>query len=258
MSRIGFVAMESDVSDVIYLTWLVDADTAKKLLPAGMRLWERDGKTLLTILTYRHGNFGPASMGRFRRILPSPMQSNWRLYLANEEGNTAGVRTVYFLKNIMDSALYAFGTRMFSDIMQTHLADRFAYDIGREMAGLDIRSGAGSAPELSFRAVARESGHLAPAFGRLFASWQAAVTDIALQDAAVCQADRHDRLVVAGIDLPIDVAQVLPFEVSAGSLECPFLDQFSTVEGPLCFVVPRVKFRVLSERLADIAGSSAI
>jgi hypothetical protein len=78
MSRLPFLTLHSDVRDVVYVSWLVDAAAAQQLLPAGVTLWQRGGKTPFTVLTYRHGHFGPALLGPLRRLLPSPLQSNWR------------------------------------------------------------------------------------------------------------------------------------------------------------------------------------
>lgn len=242
MSRIGFLKMESDVTDVVYLTWLVDARAAQAFVDPGVRLWERDGKTLFTALTYKHGHFGPAFLGRLRGIFPSPMQSNWRLYL-DDSGS------VYFLKNIMSSLPYVFGTRMFSDIMQTHLAAKFKHDGGGQRFELDIQSGGGSSPALSCKTSAAKAKALTPPFRAVFDSWDAAVAYIACQDKAIARAERFERTVISEISLPIDVRQVLPLDVPEDSASCPLLAQFPSAEGPFAFVVPRVKFRVLSEVL---------
>lgn len=52
------------------------------VVPPGVSLIQKGGHTLLTVLTYRHGHFGPAFLGPLRKLLPSPLQSNWRVYLA--------------------------------------------------------------------------------------------------------------------------------------------------------------------------------
>ena len=119
-SHLPFLTLESDVRDVVYLTWMMDAATAQAMVPGGVRLWQRNGLTPFSILTYRHGHFGPALAGPARRLLPSPLQSNWRFYL-EEPGK------VYFVRNVMDSTLHALGTRIFSDILPTHLPERFVH-----------------------------------------------------------------------------------------------------------------------------------
>lgn len=95
MARLPFLTLASEVRDVIYVSWLVDAGAAQALLPAGVALWQRNGKTPLTVLTYRHGHFGPAMLERLRRLLPSPLQSNWRLYLAHTPPGAPDVACVF-------------------------------------------------------------------------------------------------------------------------------------------------------------------
>lgn len=236
MRRLPFLTLESDVSDVVYLTWMVDAQAVQALAPPGVPLWERDGKTPFTILSYRHGDFGPSFLGRLRRMLPSPLQSNWRLYAA-QPGQ------VVFLKNILSNPLYALGTRLFSDALQSHYPARFRHQPAGAVFRTDIASGDGSAPAL--RADVRIAAE--KTFPSQFDDWQQAVRFLACQDEALAQVARTDALALAQIQLPIDLTQVQPLEAVA--VHCPFLDQLGDIGEPFCFVVPEVKFRVLSERL---------
>src|SRR5262249_8404586 len=77
------VAFLSDITDVIYVNYLVEADRLEPFVPLGLEL-QRLGRTgryaLFTHLTYRHGHFGPRLFGPLRRLLPSPVHSNWRIY----------------------------------------------------------------------------------------------------------------------------------------------------------------------------------
>ena len=118
LSHLPFPTLRSDVRDVVYLNWLVDVSKVAHLVPAGLRLWQHNGLTPLTVLTYRHGDFGPEAAGPMRWLFGSPLQSNWRLYLQDDEGIPA---SVLFLSNIVDSTLYAAGARL-SDALPTHLA----------------------------------------------------------------------------------------------------------------------------------------
>ena len=244
MRRLPFVQMASDVRDVVYLTWLVDAAAARALLPAGVTLRERDGLTPFTILSYRHGHFGPAFFGPLRRLFPSPLQSNWRLYLEGE-----GAATVWFVKNIMDSLAYAAGTRLFSDIMQTHLAERFVCERRGDAVDVAIGAGQGSAADFFCSAATGGERRLPPRFGALFDNWHQAVAALALQERAIGWSERFHRLVSAEIALPVDVDSVLPLRVAPGAWHCPLLDQLGPVGEPFGFLVPAVPFRVLSERL---------
>lgn len=245
-SCLPFLKMESEVSDVVYLTWLVNAERAQALVQPGVRLWQHEGKSLFTVLTYKHGNFGPALAGPLRKLFPSPMQSNWRFYLANE---THRGPAVWFVKNIMDSLPYAFGTRMFSDIMQTHLAE--SIEVRRSANGMQVAigGGEGSAPSLHARPAFATGRRLPPAFECALGDWDQAVQFLVTQHVAIGYAERLDALAVAGIELPIDVAQVEPLDVADGGAHCSLLDLFPDAEGPFAFLVPQVKFAVVSEEI---------
>jgi len=247
MARLGFMHMASEVTGVVYLTWLVDTKAASLLAP-GVQLRDDAGLTPLTILSYRHGHFGPRRIGRMRRLLPSPLQSNWRLYLdTGPFVPDAGKHSVYFLKNIMDSLPYVAGTRLFSDIMQTHLADSFALTGDDGLWRIAIGAGQGSAP--AFFCTAREAAEnlLPDAFAARFGSWRDAVTALALQDRAIGWSDRQQRMVAAEIALPVAVDTVLPLQLI--DCDCPMLAPLGAVGAPFAFLVPRVHFEVLSEGL---------
>lgn len=252
MSRLPFMRLASDVSDVVYLTWLVPVTACAHLVPPGVRLWQREGLTPFTALTYRHAHFGPSLAGPLRWLFPSPLQSNWRLYLADAPKGVAPVRTVLFLKNVMDSVVYTFATRMFSDALRTHLAARFVHVREGDLLRTDIQPGEGSAPALS--STVRRAGErvLPPGFGTAFDSWRAAVEFLACQDAAVAPVDLdagRDALAFAEIRLPIDVPAVLPAQVVGEPPRCAALAELPPVHGPFCFVVTRVPFQVVSERV---------
>jgi hypothetical protein len=250
LSRLPFPVLKSDVADVVYVTWMVDARAAAAVLPDGLRVWERDGKTPLTVLTYRHGHFGPALAGPLRRLFPSPLQSNWRLYLDGPLPPGAPPQTVWFLENMMDSGAYVAATRLFSDIMRTHRPARF--DHGRVGEGVTTRiePGAGSAPSFACTVAPAAQPVLPPAFAAAFASWDDAVTMLACQDAALGWSARLGKLVLSHIDLPIPLDAVRPL-VPAAPVACSLLDALPATGEPLCFLVPEVPFRVLSERAAE-------
>jgi hypothetical protein len=238
-SRLPFLTLESDVHDVLYLTWMMDAAAAQAMLPAGVRLWQRNGLTPFSVLTYRHGHFGPALAGPARRLLPSPLQSNWRFYL-EEPGK------VYFVRNIMDSALHALGTRLFSDILPTHLPQRFVHARDGQQYRTIIEPGAGSAPLLEAHARPAARRELPADFAGAFASWEQAIGFLACQDTAVIEVPGLGRLAESKISLPIPLDEALPLEATA--VNCPMAGASAGM--PFCFAVPRVRFRVLSESLA--------
>lgn len=256
--RPPFPTLRSDVVDVVYLTWLVDAAAARALLPPGLpglRLWERDGLTPFTVLTYRHGHFGPALAGSMRRLFPSPLQSNWRLYLDTPLSGTAldiaPARSVWFLDNLMDSALYVAGTRLFSDIMDTRLPARFAHARADGTYITAIEPARAGAAALHSTLAPAPQAALPPAFARLFGSWDDAVELLACQDGALAWSARLEALVLARIDLPVALDEVRPLVVPQGAEAptCSRLAQLAPAGDPLCFLVPRVPFAVLGERV---------
>jgi len=247
MSRLPFLTLHSDVRDVVYVSWLVDAAAAQTLLPPGVALWQRDGKTPFTVLTYRHGHFGPALPGPLRRLMPSPLQSNWRLYLDHTPAGAPDVPCVYFLKNIMDSLPHALGTRLFSDILPTHLAAGMTLEVGATQARCSIASGAGSAPALDVQADITAEHGLDAEWQQLFDNWRDAVAFLACQDAAIASVPRNGKLVFGEIDLPVDLDQVQA--LTAVRADCGLLAQLPPLSAPLAFLVPKVPFKALSERL---------
>lgn len=237
-SRLPFPVLASDVRDVVYASWVVPLDGFAGEIPPGVAVLERGGLTIVTALTYRHGGFGPALAGPLRRLFPSPRQSNWRLYLARP-----GI--VLFVKNVFDSALYALGTRLFSDALPSHHAARFDHVIDDAGCRVEI-GGPGSAPGLKLEAVPVDTRTLPADFAPFFATWDEAVRFLCLQDAAVARIEGESGLAYAQIDLPIDVAKVQPLTATAGAPGA-WLAVRGVAGQPFCFRVPAVPFRVLSE-----------
>lgn len=250
MNYLPFPVLESDVRDVVYLTWMLDAEVLQPFVPAGVRLWQHEGLTPMTILTYAHSHFGPSRLGRLRSVCPSPLQSNWRLYVDELPGGRPASRTVLFLKNIMNSTLYALGTRVFSDALPTHLASSFHHVCHGNMFSTQILGGQGSAPGLSYRGELSPEKCVPASFADAFGSWYSAVEFLGCQEAAITPVAGSDRLAYARIDLPTDLELVRACTIQAESFECPFLQKLgASPDSVFGFVLPRVKFRALSEML---------
>jgi len=246
LGALPFPVLESHVHDIVYANWVVPFDAVARHVPDGVTVASAGGMTVLTILTYRHGHFGPALAGPLRRCFPSPLQSNWRLYVTSIGGRTPSVPTVLFLANVFDSALYALGTRLFSDVMLAHHAWRF--DHRRTPVGWVSRvdGGRGSAPGWELAGYEADSHDLPSVFAPFFADTGTAIDTLCLQDAAIAPIADTNGLARADISLPIDCRTVVPLTVrqyAPGDL----LRAFGAVDTPYCFRVPRVKFRALSE-----------
>ena len=248
MGRLPFLKLSSDVTDVVYATWLVDAKRVQRLAPNKAVLWQEDGLTPLTILTYRHGHFGPQALGRFRKVFPSPLQSNWRLYLKQPLRDCPDVPTVVFLKNVLDSALYAVGSRVFSDALPSHWA-AMALDTAASALTVDIDPGQGSAPALRLELTPGAGKVLPVPFTPLAQSWEDFVQRIAPQDAAVVDLPDIHRIALARIALPADLATVEPLVLR--TCTCPWLMELGALPEAVCFKLPSVAFTALSERLIE-------
>jgi hypothetical protein len=248
-ARLPFTQLESDVEDVVYCTWVVDSAAVADLVPPGVCLIERDGKTLFTILTYRHRHFGPRLAGPLRRLFPSPFQSNWRLYVERFEGDTEHQPTVLFVKNIFSSPLYAIGSRISSDALPSHLAQAFEHTALDGRYHTRLTGGTGSAPDFSCEAVLTHDRQLPEPLLPFFDTWERALTILCLQDGALADVDGCDLLAHARIDLPIDIRAVQPLKAIASMNDDAFLAKIGVAGLPFCFTVARVKFAVLSEKL---------
>lgn len=249
MSRLPFLQLASDVENVVYCTWVVDVAAVAPLVPRGVTLASRNGLTLFTALTYAHRHFGPRIAGPLRRVFPSPLQSNWRLYVDALPGGTPVDGTVLFVKNVFNHPLYALSTRLFSDALPSHLAQRFTHTVHDGCYHTLLSGGAGSAPDLRCTAQVTDDRTLPDAFAPFFDGWRDAVASLSLQHAAIAQVEDCGRLAHASIDLPIDVDTVRPLKAIGPVGGGDFLARIGASGEPMCFVVPDVSFRVLSERL---------
>ncbi|MBH9552020.1 DUF2071 domain-containing protein [Inhella gelatinilytica] len=247
--RLPFPVLASDVTDVVYVTWLVDVTQVRSFVPPEAVLWEREGLTPFTVLTYRHGHFGPRALGPLRWLCPSPQQSNWRLYLEAPLPGAPKSPTVVFVKNILDSTIYALGTRLFSDALPSHRAAAISLTDQEQVIGLRIDPGTGSAPSLAAQFDRHAAPELPDTFRPFANSWEQAIERLATQEAAVAPVPSIQRTAVATIDLPVDMPSIEPLRLQTDSLSCPFLNQLGASSPALAFRLPRVHFQALSERL---------
>ena len=252
-TRLPFPVLESNVQDVLYLNWVVPLPLSKADLPPGVSVWERGQSTILTVLIYRHGHFGPVFLGPLRRLFPSPLQSNWRLYVTRVEGEDPTHSMVLFLRNFFSSALYAIGTRLGSDALPSEQPCAFTFQTESELCANII----GASGELELQVAGSVGGRpaLPHPFQAFAASWKEAVTALTLQESAIVQPPDLTCLAQAGISLPVDIAEVRPVVIThwkAGN----WLTARGATGEPFAFFVPRVRFRVLWEKLVTSANNS--
>lgn len=241
------LAFRSDIQHVIYTNYLVPAERVLSFVPSGLELQRigPDGRfAVFSILTYRHGHFGPRIVGPLRRLFPSPIQSNWRIYVADP---VTGERGVYFLTNTVAGLPQALGARFFSEGMPMHVprsADLRLTPDGALLLSLD--PGSGSAPD--FAALLRPAGEERPSAGPWvagFASYEEMLAYSVPQDRALTVQPWHAWVTRQEIQLGIPLAACQPLvgEISSQSARAVVGDA-----EPFSFLVPSVFFRFDVER----------
>ncbi|HEY7329414.1 MAG TPA: DUF2071 domain-containing protein [Gemmataceae bacterium] len=210
------VAFLSDITDVIYVNYLVEAERLEPFVPAGLEL-QRLGRAgryaLFTHLTYRHGHFGPRSLGPLRRLLPSPVHSNWRIYVVNPQ---TGQRGIYFVTNAIASTLHGLAARLLSEGMPMHVLRHGTVQVGDDCAcHVLLDPGQGSAPDLE--AVLRPGDAVLPGppWNECFESHSAFLSYCVPQDRAFSSQPWYGRITRQEIVLriPLESCEPLAGEV---------------------------------------------
>jgi hypothetical protein len=235
------VAFRSDISDVLYVNYLVDADKLTAYVPDGFEL-QRLGPggrySLFTFLTYNHGHFGPALLGPLRGLLPSPVQSNWRTYVRDPRTGKEGI---YFTTNAISNTLNALAARHLAEGMPMHVPAQ-ALVKGEADGSFVLRlvSGIGSAPDVEASLRPGPRALPGPPWTECFPDWQAFIAYCVPQDRAFSAQPWHGRATRQEIQLgiPLEVCHPLCGEVTSKAAEA--------IVGPaaaVCFHVPTVHFR---------------
>lgn len=234
------IAFLSDITDVVYANYLVEADRLEPFVPAGLEL-QRLGRAgrhaLFTHLTYRHGHFGPRLLGPLRRLLPSPVHSNWRLYV--HDPNT-GLRGVYFVTNAIASTAHALAARLLSEGMPMHALRRAAVEVGDDRScRVLLDPGEGSGPDLE--AVLRPGDAVlsGPPWSECFDGYSALLAYCVTQDRAFSSQPWYGRITRQEITLAIPLESCEPL---AGEVRSHVATVYVGDAQPLCFRVGRVAF----------------
>jgi len=234
-------AFVSDITDVIYVNYLVDASRLEPLVPPYLELQRLGpgGKyALFTHLTYNHGHFGPRFLGPLRRLLPSPLQSNWRIHVRDPQ---TGVLGIYFVTTVTTNPLNALAARHLSEGVSMHIPK--SAEVTRRPDGsflLRIDPGNGTAPDLYAELKLSSAPELGPQWNECFASFQAMLEYCVPQDRALSSQSWYRRVTRQEIrlDIPFEVCEPL-----AGEVQSKAADVIAGDAKPLCFRVPKVNFR---------------
>lgn len=242
------VRMQSDITDVIYVNYLLDAERVAALLPPELEL-QRLGPggryALFTFLTFQHHDFGFTWLGKLRRFFPSPVQSNWRVHVTAPHTEQRGI---YFVTNAVSHIVPALGARLLTEGMAMHLFH--AARIERSAAGalhVSLEPGTGTAPDAVLE--------LAPCaawptwqgnWAECWPNYRDFLTYCVPQDRALAPVPARPytsrQEIVLGI--PLDDCAPLIGSVSSHAARAIAGDAV-----PLCFHVPAVTFRFEGEHL---------
>lgn len=244
MRILPFMRLQSQVSNVVYLSWLVDVEQVRQRYPDPVILWEKQGKTIFTILTYQHQHFGFNFLGKLRQLIPSPRQSNWRFYLDESKP-----KTVIFEQVIVDQALYVIGGRLASDVMPAQYAPNSQHQ--RDGNAIHTRIRMDEDYSFSSDIHITMQKRLPEAWQSLFSSWEEAVQFLVDQDHVWAEwIDQPTRMSQGDINMPVQFQQIQAAEID--KLQAPqLLQQFGLDDdtAAFTFVVPKLDFYVVGEKI---------
>lgn len=240
------LAFRSDIQHVVYTNYLVPTERVLALVPPGLELQRigPDGSyALLSLLIYRHGHLGPRIAGPLRHLFPSPIQSNWRLYVSDPQ---TGQRGVYFLTTAVMGLPQALGARFLAEGMPMHVPQNAGLRMTPDGAWrVSLDPGSGSAPDL---AALLRTGEQRPATGPwlvAFASYEEMLAYVVPQDRALTAQPWHAWVTRQEIQLDIPLSACQPLAGDVSSLTAHTLAGDAE---PFSFLVPSVFFRFDAER----------
>jgi hypothetical protein len=251
------VAFLSDITDVIYVNYLVEVSKLEPLVPGGLTLQRlgSDGRyALFTFLTFRHGHFGPRFLGKLRRLFPSPIQTNWRIYVRDPQTGKEGI---FFVSNASGSTLVATGARLFSEGMPMHVLNASALHVDRDeqIALLYLDGGKGSAPDAKATLQFKDERPAQGPWNACFASYEEMLAYCVPQDRAFSSQPWYRRVTQQEIKLEIPLDACKPLE---GMVYSHSASVFVGDATPFCFYVASVSFRFEQELYIPLSSSSTL
>jgi hypothetical protein len=238
------MAMASDITDVIYVSWLVDAARLEPLVPKGLelqRLGPSRDQAIFTFLTYRHGHFGFRFLGPLRRLSPSAIQTNWRIHVRDPKTKLEGIS---FVTNAIDHLPQALGARLFSEGMPMHVLGRAELRSEGGALHLALDPAGGTAPDARLK-LAAAPRTLPPEWSACFATYDELLAYVVPQNRALSTQPYKARLTRQEIELPIALSDCAPLD---GEVESAAARAIVGDGKPVCFHVPKVSFLFAEER----------
>ncbi|MBK7861165.1 MAG: DUF2071 domain-containing protein [Archangiaceae bacterium] len=250
LEPVPVVAMVSDITDVIYVSYLLDAARLEPLVPPGLtlqRLGPQQNKAVFTFLSYRHGSFGFRFLGPLRRLSPSAIQTNWRIHVTDPVRRRDGI---FFLTNAIDNLPQALGARLFSEGMPMHVLHEARLTREGDALALALEPGRGTAPDARVQVRRSPRRELPPDWAEVFGSFDAMLEYVVPQNRALSSQPYRSRITRQEIDLPIATADCTLLE---GTVESQAARAIAADAAPLCFHVPKVGF-LFSEEVHEPSG----
>lgn len=236
-------AFVSDISDVIYVNYLVDAERLEHLVPPGLEL-QRIGPEgrfgLFTFLTFRHGHFGPRLLGPLRLTMPSPIQTNWRIHVRDPRTGRAGI---YFVTNAIGNTVNAIGARIMSEGMPMHVIQHAELRHEEERLVLKLDPGEGSAPDVDAELKPCATPTAGP-WAKAFGTWRQMLAYVVPQDRALSTQPWEGHVTRQEIELGIPMEACEPLEGQVISRAAAAIVGDAV---PFSFRVAAVNFRFESE-----------
>ena len=240
IGRLPSVNMRSEISDVIYVNYLIPAERLLPLVPVGLEL-QRVGPegryALFTFLTYQHHDFGFAFLGKLRRLFPSPVQSNWRIHVFDPR---TGVQGISFVTNAVTHIVPALGARLLTEGMPMHLLAKG--EVTRFASGaceVVLEPGNGSGPDARLSLQPSSAPTWTAAWAECWPDFRGFLAYCVLQDRALATQELRRRTVRQEIDLgiPLEACEPLSGQVTSAAARAWVGD-----EAPLCFRFPALDF----------------
>lgn len=232
-------SMASDITDVVYVNYLLDAERLVPLVPVGLEL-QRVGPggrlAVFSFLTFRHGSFGPAFLGPLRRLLPSPVQSNFRIHVRHPG---TGVLGVHFLTTAIASTVHALAARLLTDGIPMHVPGSAVLRCDERSCSLELTPKSGSAPDAHAELRTVGAPPMSGPWSGAFASYLDMLAYVVPQDRALSTEPAKCRWTRQEIHLGIPLDACEPLQGSVRSATA------SAIVGdaePFSFRVARVKF----------------
>jgi hypothetical protein len=191
------------------------------------------------VLIYNHGNLGPKFLGRLRRLLPSPVQSNWRIHVRDPK---TGILGVTFVTTTISNPIPALIARFATEGLPMHIPAKSGVVAQSENTFQAwLETGRSSAPDLSLFLERNEEGrNLDQNWSQCFDDYRSAIEYLVPQDRAFSSQPWYEQVTRQEISLGIQYEHCEPL---TGTVSSNALTAIVGEAEPICFRIARVQFQ---------------